>query len=168
MIHYYSVFSSIIPSNFTITSSYIAEPDIVLPKINMPASNGNRILRRRHKHTMSPDHHPQVSATTPPHHRSQRATAAPSASSYTWQDLRKDPSTKKRATIATIGSESTTTRPVKGGMGYLMTGGTAAGMKMGVSTHHPLFLPQISVPKPKGMRQEANRRNLHHVLLKTG
>ncbi|KEQ82717.1 hypothetical protein M438DRAFT_46424 [Aureobasidium pullulans EXF-150] len=134
----------------------------------MPASSGNRIPRRRHKHTMSPDHHPQVSATTPPHHRSQRATAAPSASSYTWQDLRKDPSTKKRATIATIGSDGTATRSVKGGIGYLMTGGTAAGIKMGVSTHHPLFLPQISVPKPKGMRQEANRRNLHYVLLKTG
>ncbi|THW43650.1 hypothetical protein D6D25_04545, partial [Aureobasidium pullulans] len=66
---------------------------------------------------MSPDHHPQVSATTPPHHRSQRATAAPSASSYTWQDLRKDPSTKKRATIATIGSDGTATRSVKGGIG---------------------------------------------------
>ncbi|KAG9967203.1 hypothetical protein KCU61_g594, partial [Aureobasidium melanogenum] len=34
---------------------------------------------------------------------------------------------------------------------------------MGPSSHHPLFLPQIDIPKPMHMRSEANRRNLHYL-----
>jgi hypothetical protein len=49
----------------------------------------------------------------------------------------------------------------------LMAGGTMADMKMGASTHHPLFLSQIDIPKPESMRLETNRRNMHYVLLKT-
>jgi hypothetical protein len=47
-----------------------------------------------------------------------------------------------------------------------MAGGTMADMKMGASTHHPLFLPQIDIPKPEVMRPETTRRNMHYVLLK--
>jgi hypothetical protein len=134
----------------------------------MPSGKNDKVPRRRHKHTISPSQHRTVSASTPPHHQSQRSTAAPSASSYTWQDLRKDPTTRKKATIATLGSRGATTRGAKGAGVYLMAGGTVTSMKMGASTHHPLFLPQLDVPKPGGMRSETNRRNLHYVLLKTG
>jgi hypothetical protein len=134
----------------------------------MPSNRNNKVPRRRHKHTISPNQHRRISASTPPRHQSQRATAAPSASSYTWQDLRKDYSTKSRATIATLGFRGATVRGGKAASGYLMAGGTMADMKMGSSTHHPLFLPQIDVPKPEVMRPETNRRNLHYVLLKTG
>jgi hypothetical protein len=133
----------------------------------MPFGKNDKLPRRRHKHTISPSQHRTISASTPPHHQSQCSTATPLASSYTWQDLRKDPSVRKRATIATLGSREASTRGAKGAGVFLMAGGNVASMKMGASTHHPLFLPQLDVPKPRGMRPETDRRNLHYVLLKT-
>ncbi|KEQ67441.1 uncharacterized protein M437DRAFT_71256 [Aureobasidium melanogenum CBS 110374] len=112
-----------------------------------------KTLRRRHKHTISPRHRPTISASTPPHHHTRRATATPFTSGHEWEDLRKDYPAQEHTTVAAYRFNKT-------------TGRKARTTRSGSSSHHPLFLPQIFVPKPKDMRTETNRRNLHYVLLR--
>lgn len=134
----------------------------------MPSSNYNQPPRRRHRHTISPNQHHSISASTPPHHHTQRATATPLAGSYEWQDLRRNTPPKKDTTRAAPGSKRTIDHGARRAGERVVAGGIAASTTTGSGSHHPLFLPRIDVPKPKDMRPEANRRNIHYVLLRTG
>lgn len=139
----------------------------LLSKNFMPPSNHNKPPRNRHQHAITPNQHHSISASTPPHHHTRRATATPLAGSYEWQDWQRNTSAKRNTTAAASRSKRTTDQGTRRAGGRLVAGGLAARTTMGPSLHHPLFLPQIDVSKPRRMRTETNRRNLHYVLLRT-